>query len=131
MSEEIDGESCTCMRGVVSLDNNGGFLQLSADLPASQTTDYTRHAGLLLKLRGNAQVYNVHLKTSDLSSPWQSYRQQFTASPRWTAVRLPFADFEPHRTSIPLNLTALKRLVLVAIGRAFEAELCISTICLY
>lgn len=129
--KETDGERCVCLRGRVRTENNGGFLQISANLPTSGSTEYTRYTGLILRLRGNGQTYDVHLKTSDLTSPWQSYRHSFRASSRWTEVRFPFAEFKPHRTSAPLKLSELKRLGIVAIGRAFEADLCVSKVCLY
>jgi len=129
--DEVDGEACVRLRGSVSTKNNGGFVQLLADLSTSGHTGYDRCTGLLLRVRGNGETYNAHLKTSELTFPWQSYRHSFTAPGRWSQVRLPFTDFVPHRTEVPLNLGALSKLGIVAIGRDFAAELCVASVLLY
>ena len=129
--DEIEGETCVCLRGQISTENNGGFVQLLADLTTSRCTDYDRNSGLLLRVRGNGEIYNAHLKTSELSLPWQSYRHSFIAPGRWSQLRLPFADFVPHRTKMPMNLRALNKLGIVAIGRDFTAELCVANVSLY
>ena len=128
---DIDAEPCVCIRGRVRTETNGGFVQLLTDLPASLSADYAGYIGLSIRLRGNGQTYSIHLKTTELAAPWQSYRQSFAAPIRWTEIRFPFADFKPHRTQLPLNLARLRRLGVVAIGRAFEAELCVSHVSLY
>jgi hypothetical protein len=46
-------------------------------------------------------------------------------------MRLPFDRFEPHRLTVPLDLRHLRRLGLVAIGRAFHADLAVSVVGLY
>jgi hypothetical protein len=80
---------------------------------------------------GNDQVYNLHLRTSDVRRPWESYRQSFRAPPVWTTAFLPFLDFAPHRTERPLNLARLRRVGIVAIGREFEADISIGDIRFY
>ena len=130
-ADEIDGVACVCMQGLIRTENNGGFVQLSAELPRVSSLDYDRFTGLLLRVRGNDETYTAHLRTSELSRPWQSYRQPFDARPQWRTVALPFGDFQPHRTDVPMDLSNLTKLGLVAIGRAFDAELCVSRISLY
>jgi hypothetical protein len=61
-----------------------------------------------------------------VARPWQSYRQSFVARPEWQTVRLPFAGFEPHRIAAPLDLSTLRRIGIVAIGRAFHADIAIA-----
>ena len=66
-----------------------------------------------------------------LNRPWQSYRSIFETSASWQTIRLPFADFAAYRTEAPLDLGKLRRIGLVAIGKAFEAELALSDIRFY
>jgi hypothetical protein len=40
-------------------------------------------------------------------------------------VRLNFRDFASHRTDVPLDLRRLRRIGIVAIGRAFSADLAV------
>lgn len=130
--EEIAGESCMRLTGDVRLENNGGFIQASLDLGTwGRTFDASDFAGIELRVRGNAETYSLHLRTPDNTRPWQSYRAQFLAGPEWQTVRLPFADFEPYRLQQPLDQRRLKRIGLVAIGRAFAADLAVCSIGFY
>lgn len=124
--EVIAGRLAIRMRGDVRLENNGGFVQLALDLsPDAGVVDASAWSGIELDLYGDEQEYGMHLRTSDLTRPWQSYRQSFRAIPEWQTICLLFADFIPYRTEIPLDLRRLRRLGLVAIGRAFSADLAV------
>ena len=126
------GRRAIRLRGDVSLDNNGGFVQMALDLsPTGGDIDASGWSGIELDVLGNNERYGVHLRTSDLARPWQSYRQGFTARDAWSTVRLPFAEFAPHRTEAPLDLRRLRRLGLIAIGRAFSADLSLGGIRLF
>ena len=104
---------------------------MALDLAAQWPRDASAYDGVLLDVHGNGETYNVHLRTSDLWLPWQSYRASFRAPPTWTTIRLPFASFNPYRTQAPLALRNLRRIGLVAIGREFDAELCLGRLALY
>lgn len=124
--EVVGGRSAIRLRGDVRLENNGGFVQMALDLsPESGVVDASAWSGIELDAYGDGQDYGMHLRTSDLTRPWQSYRQSFRALPEWQTIRLPFAGFSAHRTEVPLDLRRLRRLGLVAIGRAFSADLAI------
>jgi hypothetical protein len=124
----VDGRACLRMRGEVSLENNGGFVQMAIDLDEPMRRRLPDFAGLSLEVYGNGESYNVHLRTEDMDRPWQSYRCSFVAGPAWHTVRLPFARFEPHRIEGPLDAARIRRLGLVAIGRAFTADLCVARV---
>ena len=124
--ETVSGRAAIRMRGDVSLENNGGFIQISLDLvPGSAPADARAWAGIEIDVLGRDEDYSLRLRTTDLTESWQSYRQGFVATPTWTTVRLPFAEFTPHRTEAPLDLTKLRRIGVVAIGRAFSADLAV------
>jgi hypothetical protein len=129
--DRIEGRPCLCLRGDVSLDNNGGFIQAALDLRSQGPFDASGYGGIALEVYGNGEHYNVHLRTPDLRLPWQSYRAVFEAPPQWRVVELPFKTFTPHRTDVPLDLQRLLRVGVVAIGRAFEADLCLGKLALY
>ena len=128
---QIDGRRALCLRGEVRLENNGGFVQAALDLAPEEDLDASAYTGIQLLVRGNGETYNLHLKTGDLLLPWQSYRSSFQTGPEWREIRLPFGGFEPHRIGVPLNTGHLRSLGLVAIGRAFSAELCVAEVGLY
>jgi Complex I intermediate-associated protein 30 (CIA30) len=123
----IAGRTAIRMRGEVSLENNGGFVQIALDLaPGGQAVDVSDWRGIELDIFGNGEEYNLHLRTDDLVRPWQAYRQCFLSQPQWRTVQLPFQQFAPYRTDIPLDTCRLRRIGIVAIGRAFSADLAIS-----
>ena len=62
---------------------------------------------------------------------WDRHRARFVAGEGWREVRLPFAAFEPHRLDAPLDLTRVRRLGIVAIGRAFTADVTVAALALY
>jgi hypothetical protein len=127
--EKIGGRPAIHMRGSVRLENNGGFVQIGLDLaPDGKAVDASSWIGIELDVLGNGEEYNMHLRTLDLTRPWQSYRHGFKALTSWTTVRLPFGSFIPYRTDAPLDLHRLRRVGLVAIGRAFSADLALGGI---
>ena len=124
--EKVEGRTAIRMQGEVSLENNGGFLQIALDLNAQgSSVDASFWQGVEIDVLGNGEEYNLHLRTTDLRRPWQSYRQTFRAPPAWTTIKLSFADFTPYRIDAPLNLKNLRRIGIVAIGREFTADIAI------
>ncbi len=130
--ESIDGRACMRLTGDVRLENNGGFIQAALDLGTwGRTFDAADYTGLRLTVRGNGERYSVHLRTPDVTRPWQSYRAEFTAGPEWQTVELPFAIFQPYRLNAPLDPSRLRRIGLVAIGREFTADLAVCELAFY
>ena len=128
----VEGRPAIRMQGAVSLENNGGFLQIALDLaPAGGTLDASGFSGIALDVLGDGEAYGLHLRTPDLARPWQSYRAPFVASGTWQTRHLAFADFMPHRTEAPLDTSRLRRLGLVAIGRSFRPDLSVGGLRFY
>jgi hypothetical protein len=125
--EVVCGRSALRMRGFVSLENDGGFVQMARDLlPGGGAFDASAFKAVEIDVIGNGESYGCHLRSLDTVRPWQSYRQSFAAGAAWKRIRLPFDGFTPHRIDAPLNLRLLRRIGLVAIGRPFEADLSVS-----
>jgi len=129
---ERDGRQVATLTGTVSLENNGGFVQMALDPdPRGGTFDASDWTGIMIEVRGNGESYEVRLRTSQLTRPWQSYRMGFKAEDQWQTVRFPFAEFAPHRTDLPFDPATLRRIGILAIGRAFEAEVSVASLRLY
>lgn len=128
---EQAGRQALCLYGDVSLANNGGFVQANLNLAIRGPFDASHFEGVRLVAKGNNEDYNVHLKTVDTSAPWQSYRAGFHAASEWRTIHLPFNTFVAHRLSAELNTAALNKIGIVAIGRAFRAEVCIAELAFY
>ena len=131
MIDSHNGKNCLCMRGNVSTENNGGFVQMALSLSERGTFDASDYDGVEIEIAGNNEVYNVHFRTADLWFPWQSYRASFTALPNWQTIRLPFAELEAYKTSQAFQRNELKRIGLLGIGRNFKADLCLASIRFY
>jgi hypothetical protein len=122
--DAVAGRAAIRMHGNVSLENNGGFVQIALDFsPDGRVVDASAWSGIEVDVFGNGEEYGVHLRTDALTRPWQSYRQVFTACAEWRTVQLPFDNFVSYRTDVVLNTHRLLRIGVVAIGRAFTADL--------
>lgn len=79
-------------RGVVSLDNNGGFASVRSS-PGRH--DLSSCRGLLLRVRGDGKRYGVRLRTT---AAFDGVSYQVTIDPppgEWHEIELPFHRFEP------------------------------------
>jgi hypothetical protein len=126
-----EGRDCLHLQGEVSLENNGGFIQVALELAPSGVLDAAGYDGVELDVYGNGEAYNVHLKTSRVWLPWQHYRASFMAEPGWHSVRVPFSAFEGYRIGAAFEPAKLERIGIVAYGRAFTADLCIGRVAFY
>lgn len=121
--ETYQGRMATVLRGEVSLDNNGGFIQIATDLrDDGKGIDASAWTGIALDLCGNDETYDIRLRTDQLSRPWQSFRMQITAPRDWQTLHLPFIGFTAHKTDATLDPARLRRIGILAIGRIFRAE---------
>jgi hypothetical protein len=129
--DEINGRPCLRLSGEVRTENNGGFIQAALDLEKQRVRDASAFDGVVIDVYGNGESYNLHLRQDGLWLPWQAFRVSFAAAPEWQTHYLPFAQFLPHKTSASLKRDRLKRIGVVAIGRAFSANLCVGRIGYY
>ena len=125
-----DGSTYARMTGNVSTKNNGGFIQMRMDLPDGAPDDAT---GVRLVVRGNDEVYFVHLRTSGTVLPWQYYQAAFEVTGDWGEVRLPFDAFKRSGRLLRAIPTpdSLKSIAVVAYGRDYVAEIDVREIGFY
>ena len=87
--EPYQDRAAAVLRGTVSLENNGGFIQIAANLRADGSAfDARGFDGIELEVCGNGEAYDLRLRTDQLSRPWQSFRTGFTAPPMWQVIRI-------------------------------------------
>ena len=127
----VAGRAAVRLSGQVSLANNGGFVQMGFDLNAGRAFDASEWAGIQLEVRGNGETYEIRLRTTDLTRPWQSFRAAFEGTSDWTHLRLPFSAFEAHRTDASFDPRKLRRVGVLAVGRAFEADIAVAAVGFY
>eukprot|EP00529_Nitzschia_sp_RCC80_P021838 CAMPEP_0113454788 /NCGR_PEP_ID=MMETSP0014_2-20120614/8044_1 /TAXON_ID=2857 /ORGANISM="Nitzschia sp." /LENGTH=388 /DNA_ID=CAMNT_0000346205 /DNA_START=96 /DNA_END=1262 /DNA_ORIENTATION=- /assembly_acc=CAM_ASM_000159 len=123
------------------LQIGSGFVQMATDLAldpsVSDTVDASRYEGLELDLcyhDGDAerQSFNVHLRNSNCLRQFSSYRVSFELMKgKWTTIRLPwnlFQGFGSGAVEKPFDPSSLRRIGIVAIGKAMDVTLVCSSV---
>ena len=118
------------MKGNVSTENNGGFIQVRTSVIKSEAE---KSKGVVLTLRGNSQAYFIHIRTNWTMLPWQYYQAKVFAPDIWNTVRIPFSNFKSSSSVLPGKFGArnIRSIGIVAYGRDHEALIDISEIGLY
>lgn len=127
----VEGRDAVRLTGVVSLENNGGFVQIAFDLADGAVFDVSGYTGIALDVLGNGETYDLRLRTDALTRPWQSFRTDFTAPTEWTTIKVAFMDFQPHRTDAAFEPARLRRIGILAIGREMDADISVSSVRLF
>ena len=83
-------ESYYRLTGFVNKDNNGGFIQFATGISGIPQKNYE---GIRIKVRGNNENYELHIRTRLTPAPWQYYSYQFFASDGWQTIELPLDSF--------------------------------------
>ena len=123
---------CIRLQGRVSLDNNGGFIQVALPLrQGRQPLDASPFTGIRLTATGNGETYFIHLRTSDTRLPWQYYQAAFSTSGKWGEIDIPFSAFKAENLRARLDPSRLERLGVVAAKKEFVADVAIARIVLY
>lgn len=132
-SSNSEGQYVLRMRGQVSLENNGGFIQVRLPLTIGRKPfDASSFKGLSLRVKGNGEKYYIHARTTGTAMPWAYFYQKFEASEEWSTVTLAFDSFEGENTV--RNVLPADRLVSIAVVAAKEemaADISISEISFY
>ncbi len=128
-----DGRNVLRMSGRVSLENNGGFIQVRLPLAANGSFDAAGYDGIVLEVRAGAGEYFIHLRDDRSRLPWAYYRHPVAAGDEWTIVRLPFAAFESDGMlgSRAPNSRRLRSIAVVATGDNPAALIEVRSIALY
>eukprot|EP00581_Thalassiosira_minuscula_P008879 CAMPEP_0183712204 /NCGR_PEP_ID=MMETSP0737-20130205/7398_1 /TAXON_ID=385413 /ORGANISM="Thalassiosira miniscula, Strain CCMP1093" /LENGTH=300 /DNA_ID=CAMNT_0025940783 /DNA_START=27 /DNA_END=932 /DNA_ORIENTATION=+ len=139
--ETLEGKEANVLRGTVSMENNGGFIQMATDLsldPAEDPfVDASVYDGVELEVycEGDAEEkFNVHLRTPACERQNSSYRTTFTIkSGKWKTIRLPWDAFEGHGPGPDVTpfVPSLRRLGVVSIGEAKDVVLAVGEVGFY
>lgn len=130
--ESVGGRNATVLRGTVSLENNGGFIQMAFDLhEGGADIDVSAWEGIEMDVYGDGGTYDVRLRTAQLSRPWQSFRADFVGHSQWQNVKIPFSSLVSHRVDAVFDPNCLRRIGILAIGNERDACLAVSNIGLY
>ena len=109
------------LKGKISTENNGGFIQFRSKIEISDTT----LKGIKFKARGNGEKYFVHVRTPFTFLPWQYYFYSFYTQNEWTEIKFLISDFKKSHKLQPSQFlsTKIKSIAFVAFGKDYNAEL--------
>ena len=122
------------MQGNVSLERNGGFIQVRLKLAKeSRTFDARSYRGIRLVVRGEDSGYYIFIRTSNTLFPWKFYKAPVPVTDEWQTVDIPWSAFGSgdYGRVAPLKISNLKSLALSAYGREFSARIDLKEIGLY
>lgn len=140
--ETVEGKIANVLRGKVSLENNGGFIQMATDLSLDPSEDAFVDVGnfdgveLEVYCEGSevAEKFNVHLRNPACDRQNSSYRTTFDIKPgKWATVRLPWDVFRGHGPGPEATpfVPILRRLGVVSIGESKEVVLAVGKVGFY
>ncbi len=118
------------LTGQVSTKNNGGFIQVRTRVDPKEAKGRT---GLKIKVKGNGEIYYLHIRNASARLPWHYYTANFSTNEKWREVIIPFDQFEKSATLMPrkLNPDTIKTLGLVAYGKDHKADVSIANLEFY
>jgi hypothetical protein len=118
------GRRALVLRGRVSLENRGGFIQAALALGArGAPLDASAFRVIRLTVCGAAPATFVHLRSADTIFPWSHYAAPFALPAEWGEVEVPFAAFEGAGMAGRLDRAVLTRIGIVAGKAAGDVEL--------
>jgi hypothetical protein len=130
--EPVRGKPALRLRGEVSLENRGGFIQAALPLSTTGAVDASAYQGVRVIASGRPGSYAIHLRTSDHRLPWQHHAAPLPVGPNWQTIDIPFSRFEGGGWGVErLDTRKLRRIGLVASKQAFLADLAVAHLSLY
>ena len=118
------------LTGQVSTKNNGGFIQIRTRVDPTLAVG---KSGIKIKVKGNGDVYYIHVRNASARLPWQYYTASFQTSEKWKDIAIPFDEFEKSATLMPRKLkpASIKTIGLVAYGKDHDADVSIANLEFY
>lgn len=118
------------LAGQVSTKNNGGFIQVRTRVDPNDVNNKT---GIKIKVKGNGEIYYLHIRNASARLPWHYYTVNFKTTEKWEEITIPFEDFEKSATFMPKKLKAdtIRTIGLVAYGKNHNADVSISNLEFY
>jgi peptide methionine sulfoxide reductase msrA/msrB len=127
-----EDRSCLHMTGLVSLENNGGFIQARLKLnPKAKYLDASSFTGVSIRVKGNGESYALHLHTKHTWLPWQFYQAEFQTNEAWQDIKVSFKKFQPVSLKNKLDTSKLKSIAIVAIKKEFQADILVDQVSFY
>lgn len=118
------------LTGFVSLENNGGFIQVRKKLKSNKSMKFK---GIKIKSRGNDMEYFIHIRTKFTLLPWQYYQGKFFVNSDWQEIKLNLSEFKRSGSLLPKDIKPqhILSVALVAFGKKHRVNLDVNEIAFY
>ena len=118
------------LTGFVSLENNGGFIQVRKNLKNMKNINFK---GIKIKSRGNNKQYFIHIRTKFTLLPWQYYQGKFSVNSEWQEIKINLSEFKRSGSLLPKNVKAqhILSVAIVAFGKKHRVNLDVSEMAFY
>ena len=118
------------LTGFVSLENNGGFIQVRKNLKDLKNMNFK---GIKLNSRGNDKEYFIHIRTKFTLLPWQYYQGKFSVNSEWQEKKINLLEFKRSGVLLPKYIKPqhILSVALVAFGKKHRVNLEVSEIAFY
>ena len=118
------------LTGFVSLENNGGFIQVRKKLKNMQDMNFK---GIKISSRGNDIEYYIHIRTKFTLLPWQYYQGKFSVDGQWREIKINLSEFKRSGALLPRYIKPqhILSVALVAFGKKHRVNLEVSEIAFY
>ena len=120
----VEEDVIAVLKGNVSTENNGGFIQIRRDL---KDINLENANSVKLVAKGNSQKYYIFLRTTGTKLPWQYYKAEFTPIESFNEFILPIDKFEKSGMLMTskINPKKITSVGIVAFGRNHSADITI------
>ena len=118
------------LTGFVSLENNGGFIQVRKKIKSLKNIDFK---GIKINSRGNDEEYFIHIRTKFTLLPWQYYQGKFSVNSKWQEIKINLSEFKRSGVLLPQYIEPqhILSVALVAFGKKHRVNLEVSEIAFY
>ena len=130
---DTDSGPALRMTGTVSLENNGGFIQVRLKLTEDGTFDARPYTGIAIEARGTGDHYYIHLRNARTRFPWAYYAAPLPVTEEWRRIEIPFERFEGESMlgGNKIDVGRLRSVAVVAAKAEFDADIWVRSISLY
>lgn len=120
------------MTGTVSLENNGGFIQVRFKLDEPDLPNPADYKGFYLEVRGTGNGYYLHAKTPRTFFPWSHFAAPLPVSDEWKRVKVPFSRFTSEfMMDSPFTPESIRSIAVVAAKQEMKANIRVREIGFY
>jgi hypothetical protein len=122
------------MTGTVSLENNGGFVQVRLPLIRDGAAlDASEYTGVAVTIRGTGPAFALHVRTPRNNLPWNYYAAELPVEAEWRRIEIPFSQFQAEGMLFRsgLDTSRLRSIAVVAAKKAGAVDVEIDRVELY